>query len=117
LIIGNSKSFHLGAQGTFNPRLLCSLFQARALAQFKAATCMTESLAAAAALAPHAGAARDEALATFYDRAYANKEELVLNKWFAIQARLYICVYLHTCMCVCVYTCIQTVYLGFNLSK
>jgi len=35
--------------------------------------------------------------------AFANKQELVLNKWFAIQARPYICAYLHMCVCVYIY--------------
>jgi aminopeptidase N len=58
----------------------------RALRQFRSARCMSESLGAAAVLAAHAGPARDEALGTFYDRAAQNKEELVINKWFAMQA-------------------------------
>ncbi len=57
-----------------------------ALTQFREATCMTDSLAAASALAPHAGSARDEALGAFYQRAKENKEALVINKWFAMQA-------------------------------
>jgi len=60
--------------------------QALCLAQFKSASCMTESLAAVNSLASHPGAARDEALGEFYARAKANKENLVINKWFAMQA-------------------------------
>jgi aminopeptidase N len=56
------------------------------LSQFRSATCMTESIAAVSGLASHPGAARDEALGEFYARAKANKEDLVINKWFAIQA-------------------------------
>merc|ERR1719460_569792 len=47
---------------------------------------MSESIGAVAGLASLPGAARDEALGTFYARAKANKEPLVINKWFAIQA-------------------------------
>ena len=47
--------------------------QALCLAQFKSASCMTESLAAVNCLASHPGAARDEALGEFYARAKANK--------------------------------------------
>ena len=60
--------------------------KALCLAQFKGASCMTESLAAVNCLASHPGAARDEALGEFYARAKANKENLVINKWFAMQA-------------------------------
>jgi len=56
------------------------------LAHFKAATTMTDSLAALKALDGHPGAARDEASAAFYARAKANSEALVINKWFAVQA-------------------------------
>jgi len=59
---------------------------ARSLAQFRSASCMTDSLAAVRALVEAPGAARDEALGTFYERAKANKEALVVNKWFAVQA-------------------------------
>ncbi|KAL1527518.1 hypothetical protein AB1Y20_008908 [Prymnesium parvum] len=58
----------------------------RALAQFRSATCMTESIAAVRALVESPGAARDEVLSTFYERAKANKEALVINKWLAVQA-------------------------------
>lgn len=44
-------------------------------------------LAQVQALADRPGTARDEVLATFYERAKANKEALVINKWFAVQAR------------------------------
>lgn len=56
------------------------------VSQFKGASCMTESIAAAAALASLPGAERDEVLGAFYARAEANKEALVINKWFSIQA-------------------------------
>ena len=54
--------------------------------QFAQATCMSDSLAATAALAPIECAERDEVLGEFYARAKANKEELVINKWFTVQA-------------------------------
>jgi len=60
--------------------------QALCLEQFRGATCMTESVAAVNCLASHPGAARDQALGEFYARAKANKETLVINKWFAMQA-------------------------------
>ena len=47
---------------------------------------MTDSLAALQALAAVPGAARDEAMETFYARAKANKEALVINKWLSVQA-------------------------------
>jgi len=58
----------------------------RAAAQFESASCMTDSLAAVQALVAWPGADRDKALETFYARAKANKEALVINKWFAVQA-------------------------------
>jgi aminopeptidase N len=60
--------------------------QELALAQFRTAGCMTDSVAAVAALASTEGAARDEALAAFYERAAANNEPLVVNKWLSVQA-------------------------------
>mmetsp|Transcript_8665 Transcript_8665/g.14574 ORF Transcript_8665/g.14574 Transcript_8665/m.14574 type:complete len:909 (-) Transcript_8665:403-3129(-) len=60
--------------------------QARCVEQFRKATCMTDSLAAASALASLPGCARNEVLSTFYERAKENKEALVINKWFAMQA-------------------------------
>ena len=60
--------------------------QALGLAHFREATTMTDSLAALKALDPHPGAARDEVSAAFYERAKANSEALVINKWFAVQA-------------------------------
>jgi hypothetical protein len=57
---------------------------ARALAAFRKANCMTDSLAALACLASLPGPAKDEALAAFYER--AGGDPLVLNKWFTIQA-------------------------------
>merc|ERR1719482_656239 len=50
---------------------------------------MTDSLAALKALDGHPGAARDEVSSTFYSRAKANSEALVINKWFAVQASTY----------------------------
>merc|ERR1719421_610987 len=47
---------------------------------------MTETVGALAPLATLPGAARDAAFASFYERAKANKEALVINKWFAMQA-------------------------------
>ena len=47
---------------------------------------MTDSLAALTALADKPSMARDEALHTFYERAKANKEALVINKWLSVQA-------------------------------
>jgi aminopeptidase N len=60
--------------------------EALCLAHFRDATTMTDSLAALKALDPHPGAARDEVSNTFYQRAKANSEALVINKWFAVQA-------------------------------
>ena len=37
------------------------------------------------ALDPHPGAARDEVSSTFYTRAKASSEALVINKWFSVQ--------------------------------
>jgi len=54
--------------------------------QFREAVCMTDSIAALSALAPMACEARMEALDTFYQRAKANRETLVINKWLAVQA-------------------------------
>jgi len=54
--------------------------------QFRTANCMTDSIAALANLASTPGPERDEALTTFYERAAANNEALVLNKWLAVQA-------------------------------
>ena len=56
------------------------------LAHFRQATTMTDSLAALKALDPHPGPAREEVSTTFYERAKANSEALVINKWFAVQA-------------------------------
>jgi aminopeptidase N len=58
---------------------------ARAAAQFAAARNMTDTLAALANLADIPGPARDGALAGFYERWHATP--LVLDKWFAVQAR------------------------------
>ncbi len=57
----------------------------RAAAQFAAARNMTDTLAALTNLTDIAGPARDEALAAFYAR--WNATPLVLDKWFAVQAR------------------------------
>ena len=57
----------------------------RAVAQFAAAQNMTDTLAALALLADTPGAAREAALAAFYERWRGNP--LVLDKWFAVQAR------------------------------
>lgn len=57
-----------------------------ALDQFRSAECMTDSVAALAALASIPSAARDEAMSAFYERAKANDEKLVVNKWLTVQA-------------------------------
>lgn len=57
----------------------------RAAAQFGAAKTMTDTLAALAMLADTPGEARETALAAFYERWRGNP--LVLDKWFAVQAR------------------------------
>ncbi|HYP62766.1 MAG TPA: aminopeptidase N [Acidocella sp.] len=57
----------------------------RASAQFAAARNMTDTLAALTNLADRPGAARDEALSAFYAR--WRHTPLVLDKWFAVQAR------------------------------
>ena len=56
----------------------------RLQALFSAATNMTESLACLRALVTIPGKARDEAIATFYERWKDNP--LVIDKWFAVQA-------------------------------
>ena len=56
------------------------------LGQFRGASSMTDSIAALSALAGVPGAARDEALSTFYERAKANGEKLVINRWLGVQA-------------------------------
>jgi len=56
------------------------------LEQFRAAGCMTDSVGALVSLASLPGAARDEALESFYARAKAANEKLVINKWFQVQA-------------------------------
>jgi len=58
---------------------------ALAARQFFAAGNMTDSLASLAYLAEFADARRAEALETFYDK--WRKNPLVLDKWFAVQAR------------------------------
>jgi aminopeptidase N len=58
---------------------------ARAAAQFASAANMTETLAALGILVETADDARAAALAAFYDRWKTNP--LVLDKWFAVQAR------------------------------
>ena len=57
---------------------------ALAQAQFAGASNMTDQLAALAVLAQTPGAARDEALATFYET-FAD-DALVIDKWLALQA-------------------------------
>ena len=51
---------------------------------------MTDYLAALKALDPYPGAAREEVSSTFYARAKANSEALVINKWFAVQASTFV---------------------------
>jgi len=70
---------YLGRLKTDDTTSLC-------LEQFRAANCMTDSIAALSALASTPSAAREEALTTFYERARANNEALVINKWLAVQA-------------------------------
>lgn len=60
--------------------------EALALEQFRSAGSMTDSIAALSALASLPGAARDEAMEAFYERAKKNKEALVINKWLMVQA-------------------------------
>ena len=55
-----------------------------ALRQFEAPGAMTDEIAALGALTQTAGAAREDALQTFYGR-HAS-EALVIDKWFALQA-------------------------------
>jgi len=54
--------------------------------QFWEAESMTDSIAALAALSTIDGPERDAAMSTFYERAKANNEALVINKWFGVQA-------------------------------
>ena len=56
------------------------------LEQFRAATCMTDSIASLSCLANLPGPARDEALTAFYERSRANNELLSINKWLSVQA-------------------------------
>ncbi len=56
----------------------------RSKKQFDSANCMTDRLAALAALASHDCPERDQALEQFYKS--AEGDALVLNKWFGIQA-------------------------------
>jgi aminopeptidase N len=56
-----------------------------AAAQFEAGGNMTDRLAALSILVDTPGEARDRALAAFYER--WRKTPLVLDKWFAVQAR------------------------------
>jgi len=57
-------------------------------AHFDAATCMTDSIAAASMLAgmEDTTAEAEKRLGEYFDRAKKNNEDLVVNKWFAIQA-------------------------------
>ena len=57
---------------------------ALAKAQFETATNMTDTIAALSVLARSPGATRDDALAAFYET--FNKDALVIDKWFALQA-------------------------------
>jgi aminopeptidase N len=57
---------------------------ARAERQYAAADNMTDRMAALSVLSLHAGAARDNALAEFYERYKA--DALVVDKWFVLQA-------------------------------
>ena len=56
------------------------------LEQFRAATCMTDSIASLSCLANLPGPARDEALTAFYERSRENNELLSINKWLSVQA-------------------------------
>ena len=58
----------------------------RAAAHYDAADCMTDRLAAAVALAGAASPERDRVLGDFFATAKASKADLVVNKWFALQA-------------------------------
>jgi aminopeptidase N len=71
----NAALAYLTAAGELNP----------AATQFAAARNMTDTLAALTNLADIPGPARDAALATFYERWHTTP--LVLDKWFAVQAR------------------------------
>ncbi|KAJ8609027.1 hypothetical protein CTAYLR_008707 [Chrysophaeum taylorii] len=56
-------------------------------AHFDAATCMSDSIAPVAQLASKPDSNdRARCLEAFYDKAKKNQEDLVINKWFAIQA-------------------------------
>ncbi|CAL0313360.1 unnamed protein product [Lupinus luteus] len=55
-----------------------------ALEEYKAATNLTEQLAALAAIAQNPGKSRDDVLADFYGK--WQHDFLVVNKWFALQA-------------------------------
>lgn len=55
-----------------------------ALHEYKSATNMTEQFAALAAIALNPGKTRDDVLADFYSK--WEKDYLVVNKWFALQA-------------------------------
>ncbi|KAH8067149.1 cytochrome-b5 reductase [Aureococcus anophagefferens] len=58
----------------------------RAAAHYDAADCMTDRLAAAVALPGAASPERDRVLGDFFATAKASKADLVVNKWFALQA-------------------------------
>ena len=60
--------------------------EARAAAHYDAADCMTDRLAAAVALAGAPSPERDRVLGDFFATAKASKADLVVNKWFALQA-------------------------------
>lgn len=67
---------------------LCSLGTVaslqRAKAQYDGANCMTDRVTALACLASRDSVERSQALAHFY--AFTDKDPLMLNKWFSIQA-------------------------------
>ncbi|MFD0986792.1 aminopeptidase N [Methyloligella solikamskensis] len=57
----------------------------RAAAHYRGATNMTDAIYSLLILAPHDDPRRDEAMADFYER--WKDDALVLDKWFAVQAR------------------------------
>jgi len=61
-------------------------FEKAAAAHYDGANCMTDQLAAAVCLAGKASPERERVLGAFYDAAAASKAELVVNKWFGLQA-------------------------------
>ena len=61
-------------------------FEQASLKHYEEAQCMTDQLAGAVALAGEASAERDEVLGKFLKSAQDRKADLVINKWFALQA-------------------------------